>query len=526
MVSMIPALALSLASLSTPAVGAGECVVVAALHGAAIIAGGEECSRRTLPASTFKVPHALIALQTKVVNEATVFAWDGVTRDYAAWNRDQTLQSSIRMSAVWVFQQLASAIGRDRELEHLRAFHYGSATFAREVTNFWLNGDLQISPLEQIAFLRRMFAYDLPVERRHIDTVKADLTMPRGTFVNAAGVHDFALRWPADTVVRVKSGNGTVAGEQVSWLVGALETGGRQFVFAGRATGKAGTLGTTSGADLALRVLNTIDPAALVAQGAAARTHGLVELWTQGKPAFGVYAPDEDPGPRGQRGLPPRPAVYTRAGGEKLARNPLYDYVFLDLEGRYDAAAVKAMADGLRSPDATSRKALIVRIPPIDKDGAAAAKTRVKEALDNGADGVTIPHVTGVDEAKQAISFFQDAGANVWSPANPGGRVIAMLMLEDPAAVAQAREVADLEGFSILACGIGSLAQALGGDRAGAEAGAQKVLAEARRAKLADMLTANPRDVEQRVNEGFLALLMQGPAADEAIMIGRKAAGR
>ena len=99
-------------------------------------------------------------------------------------------------------------------------------------------------------------------------------------------------------------------------------------------------------------------------------------------------------------------------------------------------------------------------------------------------------------------------------------------MLEDPAAVAQAKEVADLEGYSILACGIGSLAQALGGDRAGAEAGTQKILAEAKRAKLADMLTANPQDVEPRVTEGFLALLMQGPTADEAIRIGRAAAGR
>jgi 2-keto-3-deoxy-L-rhamnonate aldolase RhmA len=206
--------------------------------------------------------------------------------------------------------------------------------------------------------------------------------------------------------------------------------------------------------------------------------------------------------------------------------NPLYDYVFLNLEGSYDAAAVKAMADGLRSPNAVSRKALIVRIPPIDKDGAAAAKARVKEILDLGADGVTIPHVTGVDEAKLAISFFGDAKANVWSPSNPAGRTIAMLMLEDPVAVAQAKEVADLKGFSILACGIGSLAQALAGDRAGAEAGTQKVLAEAKRAKLADMLTANPQDVAQRVKEGFLALLMQGPTADEAITIGRAAAGR
>jgi len=283
----------------------------------------------------------------------------------------------------------------------------------------------------------------------------------------------------------------------------------------------------TACADLALRFLNTIDPlAAQVPQSAPVRTHGLIDLWSQGKAAFGVYAPNENPGPRGQRGQPPQPAVYTREGGEKLAMNPLYDYVFLNLEGRYDAAAVRAVADGLRGSNAVSLKALIVRIPPIDTDGAATAKARVKEALDLGADGVTIPHVTSVDEAKLAISFFREANANVWSPSNPKGRVIAMLMLEDPAAVARAKDVADLEGYSVLACGIGSLTAALGGDRAAAEAGTQKVLAEAKRAKLADMLTANPQDVEQRVKEGFLALLMQGPAADEAIRIGRAAAGR
>jgi 2-keto-3-deoxy-L-rhamnonate aldolase RhmA len=150
----------------------------------------------------------------------------------------------------------------------------------------------------------------------------------------------------------------------------------------------------------------------------------------------------------------------------------------------------------------------------------------VKEALDSGADGVTIPHVQSVEEAKQAIGFFRDAKANVWSPSNPRGDKIAMLMLEDPIAVSQANLVADLKGYSILACGIGSLTQALGGDRDGAEAGTQKVLAEARRAKLVDMLTFNAQDAEKRVREGFLALLTQGQAADEAIKVGRTAAGR
>jgi len=249
----------------------------------------------------------------------------------------------------------------------------------------------------------------------------------------------------------------------------------------------------------------------------------VIDVWAQGKSVFGVYAPNENPRPRGQG---PRPAVYTRDGGEKLAMNPLYDFVFLNLEGQYDANAVKAIVEGLRSPKAASRKTLIVRIPPIDADGPDAAKARVKAIIDAGGDGVTIPHITGVDQAKQAIGFFQAAGANVWSPSNPGGEKIAMLMLEDPNAVAQAAQVADLKGYSILACGIGSLAQALNGDRAGAESGTQKVLAEAKRAKLPDMLTANPQDVEKRVKEGFLALLMQGPTADEAIRLGRAAAGR
>ncbi|MDO8677891.1 MAG: aldolase/citrate lyase family protein [Acidobacteriota bacterium] len=220
------------------------------------------------------------------------------------------------------------------------------------------------------------------------------------------------------------------------------------------------------------------------------------------------------------------PPLYTVGGGEKLAMNPLYDYVFLNLEGAYDPAAVRAMSQGLHSPKAVSRKTLIVRIPPISKDGEAATRARVKEIFDAGADGVTIPHIRSLDEAKLALSFFRDAKANVWSPSNPKGDKIAMLMLEDPKAIEQRKDIADLKGLSVLACGIGSLAQALGGDRAGAEAGTQQVLVETRRAGLANMLTANSQDVDKRVKEGFLALLMNGPTADEAIKIGRAAAGR
>ena len=277
------------------------------------------------------------------------------------------------------------------------------------------------------------------------------------------------------------------------------------------------------------RVAAAVAAVLLCASAAQAQgsTNPLVTLWSEGKPAFGIFVPNENQQMPARNERPrerPR-AVYTREGGQKLAANPLYDFVFLNLEGQYDAGAVKAIAEGLRAGRGP-RKALIVRIPTIEAEGAAAAKARVKEAFDLGADGVTIPHVRSVDEAKLAISFFTDARANVWSPANPGGDKIAMLMLEDPDAVAQAAAIADLKGYSVLACGIGSLTRALGNDGRGGEAGTQKVLAETKRVKRPNMLTVTDADVEKRLKEGFLGILAIGDAADAAIKRGLAAAGR
>jgi 2-keto-3-deoxy-L-rhamnonate aldolase RhmA len=269
----------------------------------------------------------------------------------------------------------------------------------------------------------------------------------------------------------------------------------------------------------------------LGAQRSSTHENTILDLWAAGKPAFGVFVPNENPPARGQgRGEPgaprPRPKpVYTKAGGEKLAANPLYDYVFLNLEGNYDPAAIKAIVEGLRSPAAVSRKTLLVRIPPFHEDPAAGA-ARIKEAFDAGADGVTVPHVESVDEARRVLQAFQAARVNVWSPSNPAGEKIAMLMIEDPGALAQVKGFADLKGISVLACGIGSMTQALGGDRQKGEEATQTVLAETKRVKLPNMLTANSQDVEKRIKEGFLALLMQGAQADEAIKIGRSAAAR
>lgn len=268
---------------------------------------------------------------------------------------------------------------------------------------------------------------------------------------------------------------------------------------------------------------------ALGSSAAAQSSNPLVDLWSQDQAAFGVFVPNEaarPAGPRGRgQGARPKP-VYTAAGGEKLAANPLYDFVFLNLEGAYDSAAVKAIASGLRKGASGDRRtALIVRVPAFHDDPVQ-GRARLREVFASGADGITFPHVESIEEAKQILSAAQAENVNAWSPDNPNGNKILMMMLEDPNAVAQAAEFANLKGYSVLACGIGSLRGALMGDAAGAEAGTQKVLTETKRAGLVNMLTATTDDVAQRVNEGFLGILAQGQNADEAIKIGRAAAGR
>ena len=84
--------------------------------------------------------------------------------------------------------------------------------------------------------------------------------------------------------------------------------------------------------------------APLEARAQAARP-AVLDLWAAGKTAFGVFVPDENTGAARPQSRPGE--VYTEAGAEALARNPLIDFVFLNLEGAYDRDAVMAVSEGL-----------------------------------------------------------------------------------------------------------------------------------------------------------------------------------
>ncbi len=127
-----------------------------------------------IPASTFKIPNTLIILEEGLIKDKSeVIKWDGKKRGYEPWNKDQTLESAFQISCVWCYQLYARQVGNKKYHEYLHKFDYGNLLTGTDIARFWLDGDLRISVNEQINFLRKVYAEDLPVDKRHIKTLKS-----------------------------------------------------------------------------------------------------------------------------------------------------------------------------------------------------------------------------------------------------------------------------------------------------------------------------------------------------------------
>ncbi|MCA1780266.1 MAG: class D beta-lactamase [Xanthomonadaceae bacterium] len=177
-----------------------------------IVYNAERAQQRFSPASTFKVPHALFALDAGIVrDEFQVFEWDGEKRWLDAWNRDQDLRSSMRNSVVWVYQKFAREIGEAREREYLKKIDYGNADPSGGIERFWIEGDLEISAIEQVEFLRRLYYNELPFAVEHQRLVK-DLML------NEAG-----NEWTCEWILRAKTGWSSSSDPGIGWWVGWVE---------------------------------------------------------------------------------------------------------------------------------------------------------------------------------------------------------------------------------------------------------------------------------------------------------------
>jgi beta-lactamase class D len=166
------------------------------------------CLQRSLPASTFKIFNALVALDLGVApDDNLLIKWDGVDRGNPAWNKDLTLREAFRASAVWYFQELARRNGQAQMQRYLDTVQYGNRRISK-IDTFWLDGSLQISPDEQLGFIRQLYFNELPFAERSQRIVKS------------------MMLWEDSSRYKLyyKTGWGKqVAGPDVLWVVGFSE---------------------------------------------------------------------------------------------------------------------------------------------------------------------------------------------------------------------------------------------------------------------------------------------------------------
>ncbi|MGA9118283.1 MAG: penicillin-binding transpeptidase domain-containing protein [Bacteroidota bacterium] len=176
------------------------------------------CARRLSPASTFKIPNSLIALETGVIpDEHSVIPWDSVHRPVEAWNHNHDLASAIANSVVWYYQELARRIGATRMQHWVDAIGYGNRDITGGIDHFWLGSTLLISPDEQVVFLNRLRTNALPFSPRTIGIVKRIL------------LQDSTPRW----TLRGKTGSASYGhANAVGWYVGWVERSDGAVVFA------------------------------------------------------------------------------------------------------------------------------------------------------------------------------------------------------------------------------------------------------------------------------------------------------
>ncbi|ANE48683.1 beta-lactamase [Paenibacillus swuensis] len=133
----------------------------------------ERSETRYTPESSFKIPNALIGLEEQAVaDEYEVKRWDGVVRAFETWNRDHSLASAMRQSAIWFYQDLARYIGPVAMQRHVDEMQYGNRDISGGIDTFWLNSSLKISAREQVDFIEDLVEETLPVQKQHMKTVK------------------------------------------------------------------------------------------------------------------------------------------------------------------------------------------------------------------------------------------------------------------------------------------------------------------------------------------------------------------
>lgn len=193
-----------------------------------------DCTSRVTPASTFKVPLAVIGYDTGLLADAhsPIYAHRKGDPDWGGknWTRDTDPASWMRYSVVWYSQRLTLMLGAQTLARYVELLGFGNADFRGDtgqnngLERAWLSSSLQISPREQVVFLQGLVNGTLPVSDQAMELTRSLLQSKCVAGWQISGKTGGAYPRNADRSFDYARGLG--------WFVGWATKGDRTVVFA------------------------------------------------------------------------------------------------------------------------------------------------------------------------------------------------------------------------------------------------------------------------------------------------------
>jgi beta-lactamase class D len=159
----------------------------------------------------------LIGLSTGAVKSVdTVFPYDGKSYWMKSWEKDMDLREAFKLSAVPIYQEIARRVGLERMQAEVTKLNYGNADIGTKVDQFWLEGPLKISAVEQTQFLAKLAQKKLPFSTKVQEEVHDIARIDQG--------NDWVLYGKTGW-----TGKGTKTKPGTGWWVGWVKKGDRLY---------------------------------------------------------------------------------------------------------------------------------------------------------------------------------------------------------------------------------------------------------------------------------------------------------
>ncbi|KJV92501.1 class D beta-lactamase [Rickettsia bellii] len=193
-----------------------------------------DCKSRYAPCSTFKIVLSLMGYDDGFLIDEThpKLPFKKGYDDYLeVWKQPHTPKDWMKNSCLWYSRLITKELGYEKFHNYVTKFNYGNQDTSRDkgknngLTNAWLSSSLEISPEEQIAFLQKLAADQLPVSLKAQEMTK-----------NIMFIEDFADGWK----LYAKTGSGNRLNEdrtiklkdcQIGWFIGWLQKDNRKVFF-------------------------------------------------------------------------------------------------------------------------------------------------------------------------------------------------------------------------------------------------------------------------------------------------------